>query len=543
MLETRDINGIPVFRPGEQSEAFVYEHIKGRLFERHASGVYTDIEVVTDIINGMFKDYEALLDDYLPQVDHQAALGFLLDQYDLYALAVAQFKQRQLTADDEELWHATAGFARRGIKYLVELLCSRGLAGGTRLGTQAQQEHALSVLFIAGEELVSLYMRSEHYRSLLREVELVLDASQYVYFSVEQDLSSPPWDVRDDVMEVDRYVPQPDFLRDPQRHNEVIGASFVERFGVDYLHVVAGLQFLVTSLHERAPQNEPCIVLRHEAVAMLARYLSITRQQATLIIDGFSLTAENMLLQEQDKGRLLFRPKQEYRAYKRGFFAFELDHKPVLVFSSHMARECLDLLVADIPFRKVPPEWHTPAITAALDKLALQAGRWFEGVVASNLKDAGIQTIGSVQVLTFKDGRRVKVPPAVGEIDLLGYSAASKRIVVIEVKQVGFSTEPRLFKDDLVNFVTGKRNYADKFAAKFRWVIDNHLLVGEFLAERLACAVPAEAVGYAMVTHYPLFVARHISQFSCLSITEFMRRSQAQDQWVFSQTPLPDDTE
>jgi hypothetical protein len=194
--------------------------------------------------------------------------------------------------------------------------------------------------------------------------------------------------------------------------------------------------------------------------------------------------------------------------------------------------------LADVAFRKLPPEWRSDAIGAALNTLSLQAGRWFEQVVQSNFATVGIDGISSLKCLVFKDGSRLKIPFEVGEIDFLGLCPDRKMIIVAEVKQVGFATEPRMFLDDLDKFVTGKNNYSEKFKRKYRWVIDHHEVVGQYLAERLSCSAVVEHVGYVMITHYPMFVSRKISGFSCVSITEFMRRYKANRTWELSKTDV-----
>ncbi|NMM00334.1 hypothetical protein HHL24_20625 [Paraburkholderia sp. RP-4-7] len=222
MLEAREIGGVPIFRPSEACEAFVYRHVKARLFEQYASGTYTDIAQVTRIVNAQFESYDQLLQAYLPKVDHLEFIAFLIQQYEQYGLAHNVFQRGNMSDDDEELWRSYAMNSRRGIKYLMELVCARGWSGGTNVGTLEEQEQALSILFIAAEELVSLYMRSGFYHTMLDEIKLVLDQSEFVYFHVDQDLSTPAFDVRLDVQEQRKYIPTPDFLHDRRCHNEVL---------------------------------------------------------------------------------------------------------------------------------------------------------------------------------------------------------------------------------------------------------------------------------------------------------------------------------
>lgn len=495
--------------------------------------MYTDISKVTDIVNTTYRAYYELIDEYLPQVDHLEFAKFLVNEYELYGQVVEVFKNGQLSSEDEEYWQSYAGYARRGIKHLLELLCIAGMATGNSATTLDEEENASSILFVAAEELVSLYMRSDHYRSLLDEIRLVLDESKHVYFDVAQD-QDVIFDIRADVNDADTYIPNPSFLIDCGCHNKILESSFIQKFGISYSDVLGCLQFLITKACELEDPGMYRLIRVQEAIDILCGALPISPQQARSIIDGFALSAQNM----REEGRELFRPKQQHRAYKRGFFLVAGESGDELFFSKRMALECLHLLLADVAYRKLPPEWRSDAIDAALNTLSLEAGRWFERVVQKNFATVGINGISSLKRLIFKDGSRLKIPFDVGEIDFIGLCPNKKMIIVAEVKQVGFATEPRMFVDDLHKFVTDKNNYSEKFERKYRWVIENYEAVGRYLAERLSCPAAVEHVGYVMITHYPMFVSRKIGGFSCVSIVEFMRRYKVNRTWDFSKTDV-----
>jgi hypothetical protein len=315
VLTYRNIGGVNVFRASEGCEDWVYQRVKRRVFQSHASGVYTDISKVTDIVNTTYRAYYELIDEYLPHVDHREFAEFLVNEYELYGQVVENFKNRQLSLEDEEYWQSYAGHGRRGIKHLLELLCMAGMATGNSPNTRDQQETAVSILFVAAEELVSLYMRSDHYRSLLDRISLVLDESKHLYFDVAQD-QNIIFDIRGDANLADKYIPRPSFLIDSGCHNKILESSFIQKFGISYSDVLGCLEFLITKACQLEDRGM-CRRLRvQEAIDILCGALPISPQQARSIIDGFALSAQNM----REEGRELFRPKQQYRAYKRGFF-------------------------------------------------------------------------------------------------------------------------------------------------------------------------------------------------------------------------------
>jgi len=113
--------------------------------------------------------------------------------------------------------------------------------------------------------------------------------------------------------------------------------------------------------------------------------------------------------------------------------------------------------------QKAPPEWQSTNVKKALNVLSLRAGRWFEQVVERNLKTLGIAGSSSVKALSLGNGQTLRVPSDVGEIDFLGFDEAQKLLVIIEAKQVGYATEPRMFRDDQSKFIDGPSSYSAKF--------------------------------------------------------------------------------
>jgi hypothetical protein len=133
-------------------------------------------------------------------------------------------------------------------------------------------------------------------------------------------------------------------------------------------------------------------------------------------IDGFSISPANLKADQ----RVVWNPKQESRAYRRGFFVFPHETGPHLAFSREMAKESLMQLVFWVCFKRLPVEWRTPETLKALDGLSHAASEWFEGVVCRNLQSLGI--VGQRMHRTIGNGNyQMQIPDAVGEIDFLGY--------------------------------------------------------------------------------------------------------------------------
>lgn len=531
MLKSRNIAGIEIFRASAAHEERVYKRIKGAVFEAFSPGRYTDKDVIVEIVNLMFKEYYAILDEYLPKVSPREFVTYLASEYERYGQVSDAHKLNKLSEDEEKLWQPYALLARRGIKHVLELLCRSNMAASKVAKTQAEQEDAISMVFIAAEELVSLYMRSDNYRCFLDEVTLTLDPSQFTYFHVEED-GKLRFDIRESVRDLEKYVPSPMFLQNTNAHAEILDASFVETLGLSYKDTLGTLRWIIDYYSDKRNPEALGMFEWKKAIETITLNFPVTSEQAELLLNGFCLSKQTM------EDRELFRPKQEYRAYKRAFFKDPVDGVDWVFFSRRMAQECLNILIADVPFRKLPPEWQSVSVKKSLDVLSLKAGRWFEHVVERNLETLGIAGSSSVKTLSLGSGQTLKIPSEVGEIDFLGFDEAQKLLVIIEVKQVGFSTEPRMFRDDQSKFLDGSSSYSAKFIKKYNWVLENAESVEKHFTHKFNLDTKLEQAGYAMVTLYPTIVSKKIKDFSCVSISEFMSRSLRSDAWPFSKNRL-----
>ncbi len=531
MLEARNFNDVAIFRPSQEHETRIYKRIKSAIFDRFTPGTYTCKSDIVEIVNFMYQEYYNILEEHLPKPAPRGFVDFLVTEYERYGKVSDMHKRKELSLEDDEFWAAYASNSRRGIKYLLELLFRSELDESNVSLTREEQEEAISIAFLATEELVSLYMRSEGYKSYMDSVTLTLDPSKHIYFHVAED-ERTRFDIRDIALDFYKYVPNPMFLDDFKAHGEILDASFVSTLGVNYGDTIGTISWLIEHYSTERDEEETCYFIWQEAIDSITNAFEISRDQASKIVEGFSLSHQTM------EGRELNRPKQEYRAYKRAFFKHRLNGEDVAFFSLRMARECLNKLVSDVPFRKLPPEWESESVNSSLNKLSLRAGRWFEDVVVENLKTLGIRGSHSVKSLKTSPNERVSIPNDVGEIDFLGFHEEQKLIVIIEAKQVGLATEPRLFLDDLSKFVSGANNYSDRFMRKYNWIIQNSASVEMHFKHKFGLDTKLESAGYAMITLYPSVVTMKINEFTCVSITKFMNESNESESWPFSKAPL-----
>lgn len=529
VLKRGSVGGIEIFRSSGEHEGRVYSRIKESVFNSVGPGTYKDKSVIVSVVNLMYGQYYEILDEYLPKVNPRDFVTFLVSEYERYGKVTDLHKLNKLSEEDDKFWVSYAIYARRGIKHILELLCRSKMDASKVGSTQEEQKDAISMVFIAAEELVSLYMRSEDYKSFLEEVTLTLDPEKYTYFHVEQD-SSNKFDPRKDFRDLSKYVPSPMFLHDTAVHGEILNESFVETLGLSYNDTLGTIQWIIETYSDSSNHEALGVFNWEEVLRKMVDAFSITSSQAALILDGFCLSGVTM------EDRELFRPKQEYRAYKRAFFKYSCDGVNWVFFSRRMALECLIQLFSDVPFRKLPPEWHSKSVGKSLDVLSLKAGRWFEKVVEQNLKTIGIIGSSSIKALGLSKTDSLKIPAEIGEIDFLGFHEDQKLLVVIEVKQVGFASEPRMVLDDISKFIDGSSNYSTKFIKKYNWVLNNIVSVEKHFSYKFNLTTKLNVVGYAMVTLYPVRVATKIKEFTCISVSGLMNKCNVTEEWPLSKT-------
>lgn len=531
MLINRKVGDIEIFRASDEHEKRVYTKIKESVFKNFSPGTYTDKTEIIKIVNLIYDQYHAILDEYLPKVNPKKIVRFLAIQYERYGKVLYAYNNNKLSEDDEELWTSYAGYSRRSIKYILELCCRSKMDLSKVASTEEEQEDAISMVFIAAEELVSLYMRSDHYYHVLDEVTLTLNPEKHEYFDVEQD-GDIKLDIRDPARDLYKYISSPMFIENIDAHDEILKESFVETLGVSYKD---SLCILNSIIEENSKSDEPEKLGKFEwdqVLSIITTKYNITLPQAELLLDGFSLSSENLA------DRKLYRPKEEYRAYKRAFFKNSIDGINYACFSRRMAIECLTLLASDVSFKKLPSEWCSKSVEKSLDVLSLKAGRWFEKEVEQNLNKIGIKGSSSIKALSTSETTKLNIPNDVGEIDFLGFHEDLKLLVIIEVKQVKFATEPRMFLDDISKFTDGPKSYSAKFIKKYNWVLDNIIDVEKHFSYKFDFTSKLNVAGYAIITLYPTIATIKIKEFSCISLSEFMNKFNANQVWPFSNTPI-----
>lgn len=522
---------IQIVRPSLAVEKTVRKSAKVHMLARFSPGEYHGTKAANAIVQHHFDFYQSLLRPIIPRLASRGAAEFLLFQYDeafrlLHGNGVLDLGERKN-------WEYVEPRLKRAIKYLVEMICiASSRQSRTPLTCDRKQAHLdMETALVCAESMVDLAHNSDRLFSVTSDEAIVRVFSESTFdleitFAGESaDLTRVFSDrVKRDRESRHRFVGFPQFDNHTATHQKFLDHAFTHAFGMSYGEFIAALVAVIDDCQPSLASNTfpTLFVNRSRTIGELARS-GRSRSAIERAIDGFSVTAAKLVAE----GREIWKPKQESRAYRRGFFVLPHETGPHLAFSRAMARESLVQLVNWVCYRHLPKEWETPATRMAVAGLSRGAGGWFEDVVCRNLKSLGIagqrmhRTVGCGQP-------RLRIPESVGEIDFLGYHPQEQRLVVAEAKMAMTGLEPRYWRDDLDEFVLRRGSYAERFRRKVAWVEEQR----RGISEAMDLGIVAE-VSPVMLTLYPCIARGFLNDFPCVSLTEFMLDYQRAKHWPY----------
>lgn len=534
-MNFEEFGGVKIYRPKSSSEIVMRYAAQKHLFSKFRPGNYEDAKAINEILQHQFSFYFEKLNQYIQVIAQEDFLHFLLFQYDESAKIDNLYKARALSSSEESNWAAVGPIFRRTIKYLAE---RSTLLNGDKAHTNSQKPslEGLDILWISAEEAVKLYLLSDQIYTIFpnsSRLELIdRDIHDFLILSLT-DTCNLDDAIRTDAEYRDRYVgdPSKSVVLNLNEHQNLLGDAFLSTVGLNYLHTIGTIHKLIEGCAPAADGLPAIFVHKQNSIEALVKATGASPAALDNAISGFLITKEKM----EEEGREVWKPKQEYRAYRRAFFEVWHETGPHIAFSRSMAQECLLQLISESVFKKVPPEWASEEVSKAGDALSNRAGSWFESVVYQNLARVGIVGLKSQKKGFGVGPSRLEIPGDVGEIDFIGYSNVEELLVLIECKLVRGVTEPKFFRDDIYDFVTKQKSYLTKFNKKAQWIKDNLSEVQKALASDPAFPDDMEISEFktAIITHYPSIVQCVIKDHPCVSITNFMLDYEKAQSWPY----------
>jgi len=518
--EHKDLYGTNIlYKPSLSNETEFKEIINGFLCSKFSEGQYKDSKKIKEILQSLFVFVETHFLEKLKKQLSQDLMSFVLHQYDISANIDSDFKTEKLNNKDELRWKSTGPIFRRTSKYVAESITLLS-SGNITDSTSNFCSNDLGMLWLFAEEMVRIYHAIDKTFLLFpKQTSLnIYSIENPYYWKLETD-AFPANDVqksiRTDTSNRCKFIQSDTYLKNTKLHEQTIGKAFEESTGIPYTKAIEIIKNLITY---SIPNESLVPFLNIQYVEeLLAEDYGYSKESIRKIISGFSLKKENLT------NRVIFKPKQEYRALKRGFFEFAHPTGKHLIFSKAMATEALTHLVRQIPFSKIPSEWETrKTLSDSLSDLSITRGKWFERQAIDSFKKIDIK--GQCFENFIGQNREISIPKEVGEIDFLGYSTNDKALIIGEFKMVLEAWEARLYKDDIDKFMTNKKSYSKKFISKINWINENQKQIIQQLIKMKIIPTDEKvlSINPVMITLYPTIVSYLIDDFECVSITHFM---------------------
>jgi hypothetical protein len=531
---------IEIYRPRYSGEVNLRIESESHLRSKFLPGLYSDQKKINEILLHQFKFYSKKFEYVIPKLASRNLMEFVLFEFDQASAIEGKYKHGQLSKKEAGRWKQLGSVFRRAAKYLAErivLLQPEEVPDAPEASITAM----LDEIWIAAEEMVNLYLLSDQTFMVFPEdttLEIYPEGSNdFGNLEVRQNCDIEELVRRDTVNRHSVIGSDTTFLLNLDVHEQIIGHVLKKTIGASYDEVVTLLALLIRDA-EPAPGSFPTLFLhRSNLIDTLHEHTGLNKKAIEAILDGFTIRKADM----ESEGREVWKPKQEYRAFRRAFFEMPHTTGTHLAFSRSMALESLDQLVRGVVFRQFPPEWRSAEVDAAVVKLSQQAGKWFEGIVENRLRGIGIIGFKSIQKQIGQKNDAVKIPSEVGEIDFLGYSQNEKLLLIAECKMVQGGLEGKFFRDDIKEFVTSSKSYVKKYSRKVRWLRDNASAVTNTLNSTRLYSAPIKplAIATVVITYYPTIAQYFIDDYPCTSITNLILDYQKEGKWPYASGVYP----
>lgn len=527
-----EFSGIRIFRPSVVAELEVWQEVEAQLRDKHSAGSYTEAIAINGILQDYFGLYDTMLKECLPKISSRHLMEFVLTQYD----KSCEIRRATLTSKERERWAEIGPIYRRALKYLAE--CISMLAPDEAPIAEKQEiERLTEKCFICVEQLVHLSQLSTQTFVLFPDDTTleILPEGELEWFSLKLN-NAETYEKFKDRIDVDtatrtNVIDETKTLYDRERVAKVIDPVFQAEFGVTFTDVIGFATNLVQNVVQPDKGFDIPFIKESQLIDALVQHASITEDQANVILDGFSLRRSSM----QSEGRVVWKPKQEYRANSRPFF--ELPHPTGTHFtwSREMARECLMMLYSRLTQKLVPCEWNQGQMPKALGAYEQEITKLFEDIVIEQLRVRGISASRFKSQIGVRSDK-IDVPQDVGEIDLLAYWENEELLIVGDDKLVKPSHEAALYRDDLDKFVGKKKNYVDQVERKTQWVLDNVDDVCRALesTNNFPNTIKISKVAPILVTYYPSFASYFTSDVPIVALTELVSEIETRSMWPYT---------
>ena len=543
-LNFEEFGEIKIYRPRYSSEIKLRIECEKHLRSEFQSGLYTNREEINKILLHQFDFYSKKFDEIIPKLASRGLIEFILFEYDQASAIEEKYKNKKLNQKETQRWSQLGPIFRRASKFLAERVVLLQ-PDETPDAPEDSLMEFLDEIWIAAEEMVRFYVLSDQTFMLFPNettVEILPEgeadfSESFLSIDVTKKCEIEEL-VRRDTMNRSSIVvgEDSDFLN-IGLHDKVIGDALKSRVGVSYLEAIGLLSLVIRDSLPASEKGFPILFLhRANLVEALHQNTKKPKKSIEVVLDGFTLRKVDM----NAEGREIWKPKQEYRAFRRGFFEMPHPTGSHLAFSRSMALEALNQLAIGVVFQQFPKEWRSEETNKAISNLSTKTGKWFEGIVEQTLRNLGITGLKSIKKVG-KKSHLVKIPSDVGEIDFLGYSGRENFLLIAECKVVQGGFEGKFFRDDIKEFVTSRKSYLKKYSRKVQWLRDNTPTIIDALnsMQIYENTIQPVKIVTAIITYYPTIAQYFIDDYPCKSLTNLVLDFRNSGRWPYSTGIFP----
>lgn len=528
------IGGIQIWRPNEASELRFRTEFKEYVRTAVGKAEFSTRDEIVRVLLVLCRYCQGRMHAALKLIGSQDAAEFFTHLAAQWIQVLEMHRRGSLTGDDAALCDRRGSAARRTLELVLEQLVLAEPSAQPPCRKEELTAHTDTVM-IAGEWMVELALLVPQARDLHpEETTLSIDPDSEGDFFVQR-IKSPASERLDLYREVSQGgragAPYEDLLSPDEM------ASMIDRFGphfeADHGVSLRGMLELVGCLRRscraRTEDGFPVVFVQEDgALEAVSRNAGRAKETVTRALAGLRLRRDDLLREPHEP----WQPKKARRVVRRPLLSLPHSTGPHLCWSDAMIPQALHMVLQDISFGRMPPEWKGPNVDPALvEYLDDVRRRWADRVVAE-LRKRGLQATGSLHRLRGIGGRRVEIGP--GEVDGLALDVGSGRVTVVEAKRLQPTYSPPEFADELDQFVSGQ--YVDRVLRKVVWVRDNWADVREHLVRWCgiadAPAVPS-VVQACIVTKYESYAQVVDDRVPIVSGARLCSVFDTQRRWLF----------
>lgn len=531
-MRTESIAGHRIFRPREERERLLAAEAHDDAYAKFGAMDFSNLNEIDEVVKYLRDFWRRKLEVVLPRLASIGVLDFLCLQFDLGARIDYLFLNRLLSVPEHRYWSEIGPTFLRAIQFLAESCTILIKSEDEPQFEDGEFLDLLDAAWFCAERLVDFSIISDQcvflcdftarisipHPSTGREIEFVCDPRLQVDYRARV--------ARDGESRRETFS-QPIFEFRKENHDAIVGTALTSTIGTTFLGAIGYLGLILKNCK---PAEEGAFNYVCSRAGILSRLIDLTgvsRDTIEKVVDGFTIDAANLRRERRD----YWDPKRHHRSFRRGFFRVPTRQGDHLVWSSEMASQSLAFLVIDIAFGLYPEEWHSNEVSRAVEALRQSGTRWFESETERNLKLLGFKGKPSQQNRFGTADKRINLP--VGQLDFFGYSEREELLVLLECKMLRSGTEPKWWRREVTDFVSGDRSYAQKLRSKAHWVLTNMDAVCE-AAKSVGIPVGKPTkLATAMITYFPSVATYLIDDFPCVSLTELVLDYQEKGVWPY----------